>query len=194
MAYISKRKNKFYVIDSQTVNGKRKRVYLDSFGTKEEAEVYRLSYEKDKINGIALVPTRKTFKEFMEEYTEYMSVEHWSLNTQRLNSGLVDKHVLPKIGNLTLKDIKPSHIANMMTDIRKTTKERSDGKELLSNKTVQLIYDIVNGAFKYAMEQEYVSANPVKISRPQNKKEADIRSSEKDWSEKDIADILQKKK
>ena len=55
-----------------------------------------------------------------------------------------------------------------------------------------MIYDIVNGAFKYAVEQEYVSANPVKISRPQNKKEADIRSSEKDWSEKDIADILQK--
>ncbi len=192
MAYINKRKNKYYVIGSQTVNGKRKRVYLNSFDTKEEAEVYRLSYEKDKINGVAVIPTRKTFKEFMEEYTAYMSVEHWSLNTQRLNSGLVDKHVLPKIGHLTLKDIKPSHIANMMTDIRKTTKERSDGKELLSNKTVQLIYDIVNGAFKYAVEQEYVSANPVKISRPQNKKEADIRSSKKDWSEKDIADILQK--
>lgn len=69
--------------------------------------------------------------------------------------GRINNHVLPRIGHLLMRDVKPRHIRDMVRDLRK--------KEQIADRTIRNTYGITHAMFKDAKIEEVIDSNPCEL-------------------------------
>ena len=96
---------------------------------------------------------------------------------------MIDKHILPIIGNLHLSDVSPAMIQKMLVDFQKAG---------YAHATSIKLYNILNGVFQMAFLDDSISVNPMlKVNRPAPRKgEAPKEESDKAYTVKELAQIL----
>jgi hypothetical protein len=73
----------------------------------------------------------------------------------------IDLHVVPRIGRIPLRRLRPDHLEGLYADLR--TDGRADGSGGLDNKSVLEIHMVLRGAFDDAVRRGLMATNPAAI-------------------------------
>ncbi|MBH0175939.1 Arm DNA-binding domain-containing protein [Fictibacillus sp. 23RED33] len=131
-----------FVVDVGT-KGKRKQKRVSGFKKKSDAEKALAEIIAAKHSGTYHEPSKLTVKDYFND---------WLLNKRNLKNttftvykSLIEKHIIPEVGHLSMVDLKEQHIQKMFRKFDEVIpKERKLKKEIiyekrLSNKTQSAI-------------------------------------------------------
>ncbi len=108
-------------------------------------------------NGILIVDDQITVEQFFNRFLS--DVVDRTLKPKSIDSYryLTSKHILPSLGNLKLKDVRPSHLQTLYS---------TKLDEGLSKRTVQYIHAVLRRAFNQAVKWELLVKNPTSSVTP----------------------------
>lgn len=106
----------YWYIDYQ-----RKRIYSRGFNTAEEASQDRAQAESRLKTGTYISTHKITFDQFFEQYLEEHAHVNMRPTTVYCLEGRVRNHVLPRIGDMKLQDLKPYHIEKLKNILARET-------------------------------------------------------------------------
>lgn len=141
--------------------GKRER---SGFKTQKEAKEARIKEMDMMNNGVVLIDGNMTFKEYAGEWMErYILPPKRKINTYNRYKGLLNKHLIPQLGNYKLKNISPLMIEGMFDTLRKTHN--------VTESTLQAVYTLLNSILKRAMVTKLLRENAcIAVERPKREK------------------------
>lgn len=161
MASIDKRPNGTYrirVSSGTDANGKRLVETLnytptETSPTKIEKEVQRvaLEFEERVKNGLYVSGDKISFADYVQIWREQWAVDNLTQNGLESYVGMLDRKIIPAIGNIPIGQIRPTHIQSIVTDMK------NKGREIT---TIRKYLVAVNSVFKYAFDMEVIESNP----------------------------------
>lgn len=128
-----------------------------SYETKEEAELalQKVLYERD--HGIMKNESNITFGEWIDYWLEEVRSNKLSGTTLDNYRSNIRNHIIPGIGHIKLKDLRPKHLQVFYNHLYENG--RRDGNGGLSPQTVQRIHVMIGSALKHALRNELVITN-----------------------------------
>jgi integrase len=141
--------------DKKTGKRLRKYIYAD---TEKEAQrlINDIVYELQ--NGLYINESGISLENFLKEWIDIHSSKVES-TTEAYYRLMLDKHIIPEIGKLKIKEIKPLNIDKFYKEKLKT----------LSGNSVLKLHCIINNALKYAKINGLIKTNPVEFIQPPKK-------------------------
>ena len=193
MASIKKSNGNYYIVGSEMQDGKRVRPLLHPHGfkTKAEAVLKKKEIEIKQEKKTFIRPSTQIASEFFNKFADHKAKSAWGPQTLSTNMYLIDTHIKPYFKNFTLGELNSTILDEFIDSLPSTKCKKKDN--YLSQKTIQNIYDIVNGAMTFAVEKELIEKNPIKVERPTIPKKPKVISNAADWSEDNIKTILSEK-
>ncbi|MFW6271315.1 MAG: tyrosine-type recombinase/integrase, partial [Bacillota bacterium] len=196
MGHLEKKGKKKYKIvieaGKDPVTGKRKRIHKTVNTTKRKAKKIMAKMQTKIDQGNYIKPSdiklEKYLKKWLKEYCE----PNLAPKTYQDYKGIIKNHLIPSLGQLKLKEIKPVHIITYQN--KKLKDGRLKGKGGLSKRTVQYHHSVISEALKHAViHYQLIQHNPcssVPAPTP-NKKEINplskeqiikiLENAEEDW-------------
>lgn len=111
--------------------------------------------------GCTHVNRRITLHAFVDEWRDKYALQELEKKTLSIYLRILNKRILPAIGHLRLDQIKPLHIASLISELGKGG-SRQDGKDgKLSSGTIQYVYRVLKNIFTRAVEWRVIKSNPV---------------------------------
>jgi len=139
------------------VDGKRRQRSLGTFRLQKEAE----KAERDAIGardrGTDLSPRTVTIADLLERYLKDGS-DRLETSTLARYRTLVDRLIVPHLGEKTLAKTKPAHVSEWMTDLR--ARGGHKGKPL-SAKTCRHAFVLLSTAWRWALRMQLAATNPL---------------------------------
>jgi len=139
--------------------GKRSRKTKTIKGTKEQAKIVMgkmLEKEKSEL----MADTNITLKNYLREWIDNHQNNISDVTTKDYRS-IIENHLIPSLGELKLKDIKPTHIIKYQNE--KLENGRLNGSGGLSKRSVQAHHRLLSLALKHAVNPfNYITSNPCK--------------------------------
>lgn len=152
--HISKRGSRYsFVIDigRDPITKKRKQKRVSGFRTKKEAIQAMNKMINELQNGTYVEPSNETLAEFIESWLEHKKTTV-SDSTYDFYESYTNNHIVPALGNVKLKDIKPITIQNFYNSLVKNS-----GLSLHSVAHVQRITKII---LNHAVRLKVIRENP----------------------------------
>lgn len=165
-----------------TTLGKRRRRSLGTFATKAEAQKAERSALLERDRGIDIEPGSVTVKALIARFVAAAS-PNWSPITAHRTRDILDRYILPHLGEIKLERLAPAHVADWIALLRN---EGGSGGRALSPKSVHHAYAVLRQALGWAVRMQLsyrnvaVAIDPPRVPRH----EATAYSSE------DVAAIL----
>ena len=162
MPYLRKRGKKwYYTIEISTTGGKRRRKEVAGGLTKADAAAaYARAVVALQGSGEYFEPTKKTVAEFFAEWLDEWCPHNVRKNTEATYRRMVRLHIIPAIGDMKLKAIKPTDLQGLMNNLQLRG---------LSRSTLKVILSVIKRGFVYAADfAEYIPKNPalnIKVPR-----------------------------
>ena len=104
----------------------------------------------------------RTVKQYAENIFMPSKLQSISENTRLSYQTNLDKHILPKLGALYMKDVTPAMISKLLLDFQK---EHSYGSAIK-------LFNILHGLFEMALFDDTIPVSPMaKVKRPKQKKD-----------------------
>lgn len=141
-------------------------------GRKRDAEAFDAEVKRlRRLGQLALVDAgQETLAEFGEEWLRNYGIPNLEPKTLRTYSSLWDRHVLPSLGHLQLRALRPAIIDAFLADL-------SNPARRLSPATVRKIAGMLQGVFQRAVEWERIPRNPMHVAhKPRARRTIQIRS------------------
>jgi len=167
-------------VDPQT--GKRLTTTRRGYKTKKEAQVAATRLETQINDGVLVNNSNITFNEV---YTQWFTNHSKTikLSTMKSIESKFKKHILPRFGQLKIKEINKSYCQKMINEIAQKISSANDIK-------IQ-----ANQVFKYAFKMDLISKNPLEhVIVPRNLKEMLTEESEANertyWKKDEIKQFL----
>ena len=136
--------------------GRRLRRFLTVRGTKKEAERVLSEALHQRDTGIDIAPNKITVGDFLERWLRDYATEQVAASTLQRYQGIVRLHLIPALGRVKLRDLRPAHIQAAYSSF-----QRRDGRgESLSAKTVKEHHAILREALSWAVKWQLLAANP----------------------------------
>ncbi|SEO97339.1 site-specific integrase [Propionispora vibrioides] len=142
------------------ITGKNNQTSKKGFRTKAEAEAYLLDVNTRQATSTFIPIKNLTVREYLQDWLKNYAETHLRQNTAAGYRSLVEKHILPIIGNIDLQKLNASHIDNLYA--LKLTSGRLDGKGGLAPKSVMYIHRVLHEALEHAAKKQIIFNNPVK--------------------------------
>ncbi len=99
-----------------------------------------------------------TTTELLTEWMHNEQQERIKTQTYARYMGLIDLHIIPALGEQDICVLTRRRISDFLAEKRHSGNQRYDGG--LSPISINLMLSILNMAFEYAIEREYVKNNP----------------------------------
>ena len=146
--------NWYYTIEAARINGKRNRIERAGGKTKSEAlEAMRKAINEYETTGQVVDLSDISVHDYFNFWFDSYVVLNLKYNTQENYRGIIDNHILPKIGMYKLKSIKPAILQELINDKFK------EGK---AKQTIEIIGTVLKGAFKKAVyPHQLIKENPM---------------------------------
>ena len=138
-------------------DGKRRRKFVNVKGTKGHAQqkLRELLTLTDK--GIPVNTQQITFGQWLSKWmAEYVTPNTRQKTIERYE-GLIQKHIAPNLGHVELTKVTPSDIQAL------EAKLLAQG---MAPKGVEMVHNVISGAYKYALRMEAAWRNPAKSVTP----------------------------
>lgn len=168
----------FILTHGKKEDGKPRQFKKRGFKTKQEAHKAMLDLEQSLTLGTYVQPNKILYKEYLlERFLEdkMTKVKKQTLNTYRW---IVEKHIIPAIGDVELTKLSPMIIQGLYN---KLTKEKA-----LSDENIQKVHTLINDSLKKAERWGLIARNPAAlVDRPKAvKKEITV------WNVEEVRQFL----
>ena len=149
-------------------DGRRRRKFVNVKGKKADAErkLRELLGAMDK--GIPISTEKITLAEWLDKWmSEYVCLHR--PRTQERYQGIVERHIVPRIGHLLLRKVSPSHIKALESELT---------AQGMAAAGVELVHTVISGALKYALSLEVIWRNPAQGVTPPKRPNTERGTSE----------------
>ncbi|BCA35680.1 tyrosine-type recombinase/integrase [Bacillus thuringiensis] len=168
----------FILTHGKKEDGKPRQFKKRGFKTKQEAHKAMVELEQSLTLGTYIQPNKILYKEYLlERFLEdkMTKVKKQTLNTYRW---IVEKHIIPAIGDVELTKLNPMIIQGLYN---KLTKEK-----VLSDENIQKVHTLINDSLKKAERWGLIARNPAAlVDRPKAvKKEITV------WNVEEVRQFL----
>lgn len=171
MASIEKRNGNYYVRWSTRDNGKRK-AHCKMFPMHRDAAAFKKQLESDSLSGRQCSYDTITLAKYLDDFFKTYSA-NLTGNTEHCNKRYMANHIIPRIGNVRLKDLTVMTIQQTYNDIMSTPYRPAEVKKIkgvdivvkparfYSAKTIVNIHGVLTNALKHACAiQRLIPFNP----------------------------------
>lgn len=179
--YFRKRGDKWsFTLDvgKDELTGKRKQKTKSGFKTKKEAEKACAELIAQVENENYMEETEQKYGDYLINYMETITKHQVRPTTYNLQHFIATKHILPAIGHLKIKKIKPEHLQRMYT-------EKKD--EGLSGAYIRTMHAIINKSLRKAVEWGKIKQNIATVVTPPRIEKAKTNT----WTQKQSIQFLQ---
>lgn len=132
-------------------DGTRIQKWKGGYKTKKEAEADLKIYQAKAALNQTIPTAALSLKDYLKQWFE-MHKKMLAPNTINGYAVNINNHIVPAIGNLRLKDVKPSTLESFYTNLMQ--------EKQLSAKTVKYIHNVLKVAFKSAVDDKIIEDNP----------------------------------
>ena len=115
--------------------GKRKQQWETVKGTKKEAEKKLSELLTQLDSGTYIKPTKTTLADFLQKWLQDYVCTNLSPRTAEGYETIVKQHLVPKLGKITLSQLRPEHLQKYYSEMLETG--RNDNTGGLSAQTVR---------------------------------------------------------
>lgn len=160
--YFDEEKKLYYVYMDygKDENGKRIRKQ-PTFKTKSEANKALKEFEANKTKGTLVKPKSETVGEWLTYWLTSIASNSCEESTLYGYKNIVNRHIIPSLGEIPLQKIKPQQIQNYYND------KLNDEESPLSENTVRKHHALLKTAFQVAVQQDMLISNPLdKVIKP----------------------------
>ena len=129
-----------------------------------------------------------TTQTLLLEWLEKFQKEHIKARTYNRYQGLIEMHIVPALGDQDISSLSRREIQNFLINQKKDGNMRS--KETLSATSTNMMLSLLNLAFEYACDMEYIKENPcirIRRARADTKKVEAFSTDEQRSVEAEIA-------
>lgn len=167
-------------------SGKRKQQWVSIKGGKKDAEkkLAELLHQID--TGYFQKPGKTTVAEFLKRWLAEYARPNLSPRTYEGYETIVRRHLIPKLGSVTLTGLKPEHIQTYYSETLKTGRCDNTGLSLTA-RTVRHHHMVLHRALEVAMKWGLVQRNPADATDPPKAQRSEIHIMNED----DIARFLE---
>jgi integrase len=133
-------------------------------GNKRDAEVFEAEIKRRKRMGqlAQMDAGRETVAEFAREWWRIHAVPNLGPRTRETYAIVFDKHILPRVGNVALRDVTPVVVAALSADMQAAGVGPAATRKALT---------VLQGIFSCAMRWGLVPSNPVTgVQKPSGKR------------------------
>ena len=99
---------------------------------------------------------------FIPIYLEHIKKNISPTNTQKR---IIDMYIIPELGHLKLKDIKPLQIQRFVDKLCNTAVHKKNNSNKLSNSTVRRYYTVLHSIISLAFKLGYINVDPTAGNR-----------------------------
>jgi integrase len=150
-----------------TIQGKR---ITHSAKSKREGQEWIRKMLDEIENGLLFESTEITLDTFMQDWL--ISIEpSLRFNTFTQYQQVTNQHILPNLGKMRLRDVKPEHIQRLYNFLIRNGS---------SHRTVQLVHSIIHRALVTAVKLGLISRNPDDATTPPKPKKKEMRFFDED--------------
>lgn len=165
--HVRKRGSKWcFVLDlgRDPETGKRKQKWFSGFSTKKEAESAMASKIHELNQGIFIEPAKITLEDYLRRWLQDYAKTNCAPRTYEGYESIIEKHLIPSLGKITLDRLKPMHIQKYYSD--KLSNGRADQKGGLSARTVHHHHRLLHEALEHAVRWQVIAVNPTRAVSP----------------------------
>jgi len=137
-------------------DGERHRHFETVHGRKGDAQRRLTELLSSLDKGVYTPPGRLTVAEHLKNWLEGYVKTNCQLCTQDGYQNIIDRHLIPALGNIQLKQLHPQAIQSYY----------GKAVEKLSARTVHKHHRLLSQALKYAVRQGYLGRNPCELVDP----------------------------
>src|SRR5262245_20006593 len=154
-----------FVIDLPRVgSGARRQRWFSGFATRKQAQTALSAALGEIGKGSYVEPSAMTVDEFLQRWLEDYVQHNCAAKTGERYAEIVRNHVLPVIGAVKLRELKPAHIQELYSLAKRAG--RRDGRGGLSSRTVHHIHRVLTNALNTGVKWQLLATNPVKATTP----------------------------
>lgn len=139
-------------------SGKRKQQWVSIKGTKKAAERHLAELLHQFDTGTFLKPGKVTLADFLERWLKEYAWPNLAPRTAEGYESIVRQHLMPKLGNIVLTQLKPEHLQKYYAET--LTNGRCNGSSGLMQTTVNHHHTYLHRALKMALTWGLISRNP----------------------------------
>jgi integrase len=159
-----------YDLDPHPITGERRTRYVTFHGTKRQAQDELARLMATERGQTAVDPNSITLAEFLASWAERAAMSV-SLKTIERYRQLIDRQIVPHLGNVVLQKLKPPDITRWHATLLKAG--RHDGAAL-SPQSVKHAHRVLHKALADAVDQELIIRNPATRVSPPKFDQAEI--------------------
>lgn len=127
-------------------------------------QIFALDFERQVKNGTYLEGEKITFQEFARRWLKEYAPSHLEATSIEFYTRLLEKHILPSIGNIKLSKLQPAAINKLYNTM---LTKRNDGKEGgYSHSTIKRCHATISTILTTATHWNLISDNPCNRVRP----------------------------
>jgi integrase len=155
--YFRKRNDKWAFTIDVGKPGARKQKSKSGFKTKKEAQKACAELIIQIENGQYQELSEQKLEDFLKEWHNNYSKQVLGEKTHETQGFLLDKHIIPTLGRIKMKDLKFQHVRDFYNGML---------AEDYSPRTVKRIHDVLRAALNKAMEWEMLHKNVASLVKP----------------------------
>jgi integrase len=151
---IRKRRNSYAIFISlgkDPLTGKYRYHWETVRGTKKEAEKRRTELLHQLDTGTFIKPSKTTFAEYLEKWLQDYAKPNISPRGYERYAGIINKYLIPEIGNIPLTQLRPEHIQGHYTNMR---------NKALKPETIKFHHAVIHKALQTAVKWGLLNRNP----------------------------------
>lgn len=138
-------------------NGRRRQQWVSVRGTKADAQrkLTELLHQAD--HGLFFTKGKLTVRDWLAQWLVQDIKPYRATKTHDRYTGVVQKHLIPRIGHIRLTALTPSHVKDLLALLL---------GQGMTPAGVDLVRTVLHGALKAAVQQELLSRNVVEATTP----------------------------
>ena len=149
-------------------NGKRRFATKGGFRTKKECEDALTTALSEHQLGTQVEPSKLTLTEYLRKEWLPLQVVSKKPSTLRGYRDIVERRIIPHLGEVRLRDLSSRDVARLYTILRESG--RVNGKGGLSEQSIKHTHSVLHSALEHAVEAGYLGRNAARslprASRP----------------------------
>ncbi len=146
-----------FVVDVGGQGGKRKQLKKSGFRTADEAEAALARVVADLDAGKYRDDGRRTVGTFLTEWLDNKVRDGLRPTTERSYRQHVEQYLVPSLGHLRLRDVRPAHISRFLRELGEPKPER---KRRVGPSTVRRVHATLRSALGDARREGLIETNP----------------------------------
>ena len=151
------------------MTGRRRRRFLPVRGTKRDADRALAEALHQRDTGIDVSPGKLTVGDYLRRWLRDYAAQSVAASTLERYLSIVEHHLIPLLGSLRLRDLRPAHIQAAYGRARAPGGRADGAASGLSPRTVLKHHRLLHEALSHAVEWQLLALNPaasVKAPRP----------------------------